>query len=85
VGMVPGTSEPLIGFAFMITASDGKRAAKQPAQQHDEPETNRPWADGAPVGSINDPLIGEAFNQGTARRNGGLRQPPDKQNLEEKI
>ena len=66
-------------------ASDGKRAANKPAQQHDEPETGRPWVDGAPVGSVNDPLVGEAYNQGNARRGGGLRQPPDKQNLEEKI
>lgn len=69
----------------MKTATDGKRAATQPAQQHDEPETGRPWVDGAPIGSVNDPLIGQAPNQGTARRNGGLRQPPDKQNLQAKI
>lgn len=69
----------------MKTASDGKRAAVQPVQQHDEPETGRPWIDGAAIGSINDPLLGIAPNQGTRRRNGGLRQPPDKQNLAEKI
>jgi hypothetical protein len=69
----------------MKPASDGKRAATRPAQQHDEPDTTRPWADGSPIGSINDPLLGQAPNQGTARRNGGLRQPPDKQNLETKI
>lgn len=69
----------------MKTATDGKRPVNPPAQEHDEPETGRPWADGSPIGSINDPLLGRAHNQGVARRNGGLRQPQDKQNLVEKI
>ena len=75
----------LVRFHRMKNATDGKRPASKPAQQHDEPDTGRPWVDGAAIGSINDPLVGQAHNQGNARRGGGLRQPRDKQNLEEKI